>query len=640
MSMPRTVLRVDLSSETIEKEPLPERLQELYVGGRGINVKLLFDEMPPGADSLGPENRLVFGAGLLSGTAAPCPARFNVTGRSPLTGIVGDSNAGGHFGPALRRAGIDHVVFSGKAAEPVYLWIDNGRAELRKARHLWGKTTRAAEAAIRDELGDRRVRVAAMGPAGENLVRYANVIHQERSAARTGMGAVMGSKNLKAVAVRGSGTVALHDPEGFNSKSRDLMQAVAASNEYGHFKNGSASAGVYVTGKKGFLAVRNFELAGGFEGIEEFNPQKVVEKYYHGKVRCFGCPIGCGRKFRINDGPYAGEWGVKIEEGAFGPVGPVCGNANMDSIFKMNNMGNQLGLDMQEFGQAMAVLMDLHAQGVISEKDTDGIPMTWGNHESLIAMMEKVASREGIGDVLAEGIVRAAPHFGSEAMANVSHAKGMVLPAMDPRMLKGTALGFATSTRGADHLRGLVLCEFMPIMSPEEARQRFGTAAALEHGSYEKAAPTIYYQHLALIPDLLEVCRFLLGMGQGTGSFGFNDIAELYCLATGRDVGEEGLLEIAERVYNTERAFACREGCRRVDDHLHGKWSRGPVPSGPFKGEELDPQRWEEMLDEYYRLRGWSNEGVPTQEKLQALGVSEVARSLEVAGVYARQEDN
>ena len=283
-----TLLYVDLSSGKIEKQPLSEHLRLNYVGGRGINVRILFDEVGPGVNPFSPENVLIFGSGLFSGTSAPCPARFNVTSKAPLTGIIGDANAGGHFGSSLRKAGVDHIIIRGKADEPVYLWINDGKVEIRSARHLWGKNTRETDTMIKDELGDKRVRVATMGQAGENLVRIANIIHEERSASRTGMGAVMGSKNLKAVAVRGTKEVkSLFDLEGFNRRAKELMKAISKSNDYDFFTKGSASVGVYMTNETGFLAVRNYQMAGGFEGIENFNPEDIVAKYYHGNVHCF-----------------------------------------------------------------------------------------------------------------------------------------------------------------------------------------------------------------------------------------------------------------------------------------------------------------------------------------------------------------
>ncbi|MCX5897834.1 MAG: aldehyde ferredoxin oxidoreductase family protein [Proteobacteria bacterium] len=631
-----TILKVNLSNRTFERQPLKESLRLNFVGGRGINSRILFDATAPQIDPYSPENVLIFGSGPLSGTAAPCPARFNVTAKSPLTGIMGDSNAGGYFGPAMKRAGIDHIVISGAASEPVYLWIDNGKVEIRPARHLWGKNVRETEAMIKDELGDKRVRVASIGQAGENLVRIASVIHEERAAARTGMGAVMGSKKLKAVAVRGSHDVPLFDPEGFNRYAKELQKKIGASSAYDHFRKKGGSTGTFGTDKAGFLAIRNFQQTGGFEGIENFEPLKVAGEYYKANKPCFGCPVGCGKKYEIKEGPFAGEWGNKIEEGAFTPLGPVCGNANVASIFKMNNMGNQFGIDLIEFGAAASVAMEWYEKGVVSKKELDGLELTWGNYHAMMQLMEKIAFREGVGDVFAEGIVRAAAKFGREAEKYVSHSKGMVMAGVDTRMLKGTALGFATSTRGADHLRALVPVEFpaYPVMTPEQAIEKFGTAEVLNPLSYNKAAPIIYYQHVSMVPDLFELCRFLLGLGTGTKDFKNSDLYQLYYLATGVHCDEKIMLTITERVYNVERAYACREGITRKDDHLVGKWADEPVPSGQYKGEKLDLQKWEMALDDYYRLRGWDKNGVPTKEKLGSLGLHDVAESLEKAGAY------
>ncbi len=628
------ILRVDLTDRKIEQQPLPEYLRLHYVGGRGINARIVFDETMPQVDPLAPENVLVFGCGPLSGTAAPCPARFNVTAKSPLTGILGDSNAGGYFGPAMKRAGIDHIVIKGKSEEPVYLWIDEGKIAIRSARHLWGKNVRETEQLIKEELGDRRVRVASIGQAGEHLVRIASVIHEERAAARTGMGAVMGSKNLKAVAVRGSKEVPLFDPAGFNRRAKELQQRIGASASYDHFRKKGGSTGTYSTDKAGFLAIRNFQQTGGFEGIDNFEPLKVAGQFYSGNKPCFRCPIGCGKKYEVKEGPFAGEWGNKIEEGAFTPLGPVCGNADIASIFKMNNMGNQFGIDLLEFGQAIAVAMEWYEKGVVSAEDLDGISLTWGNHKAMMQMMEKIAYRQGVGNVFAEGIVRAAKRFGKEAEKYVSHCKGMIMAGVDNRMLKGTSLGFATATRGADHLRALVPVEFpaFPVMTPEQAAAKFGSADVLNPTSYNKAAPLIYYQHLSMLPDLFELCRFLLGLGTGTKEFSYSALYDLYYFASGVRLDEKQMLFIAERIFNVERAYSCREGMGRKDDHLIGKWAEEPVPSGTYKGEKIDPEKWEKALDEYYRLRGWNNNGVPTKEKLGELGLDDVAESLKKAG--------
>jgi aldehyde:ferredoxin oxidoreductase len=629
-----TILRVDVSSGRIEKQQMRPNMRRDYAGGRGINSRILFDEVGPGIDPLSPDNRLIFASGPLSGTAAPSAARFTVTAKSPLTGILGDANAGGRFGPAMKRAGIDHIVVQGRADKPVYLWINDDRVELRPAGHLWGKNVRETEAGIKEELGDHRVRIAAIGQAGENLVRIASITHEDRSASRTGVGAVMGSKNLKAVAVRGTQKVRLFDPAGFNRLAGELNRKISKSPAYAPFRNAGGIGGVVPTNQAGFLAVRNFQQAGEFEAIDAFDAKKVVATFYDGSRPCHGCPIGCGNRFRVKEGPYAGEWGYKIEEGAFTPLGPVCGNGNIGAICKMNNMANHYGIDLIEFGQGMAVVMEWYEKGIVSARDLDGIAMTWGNHAALMQMMEKVAFRQGVGDVLSEGIVRAAPHFGKEAEKYVSHCKGMVMAGIDIRMLKGTGLGFATSTRGSDHLRCLVPVEFkwFSKMTPEEAIAQFGTADVLDPLSYNKAAAEIYFQNLYNIVDLMEVCRF--AVRAGSKDFSYTDLCELYSLATGFPADERQMMAIAERVQNVERAYLCRHGIRRKDDRLIGKWADEPVPNGPHKGERIDPAKWDALLDDYYRLRGWTDNGVPSPAKLGSLGLDDVARELDREGCY------
>ncbi len=629
-----TLLYVDLSSGTFERRPLPESDRRNFVGGRGINARILFNETGPQTDPLGPGNRLIFGTSPLSGTAAPCAARFTVTAKSPQTGILGDGNSGGRFGPALKRAGIDHLVVTGKSLEPVYLWIDDSNVEIRPARHLWGKEIREAETIIKSELGDSRIRIAAIGQAGENRCGIAGILHEDRSASRTGIGAVMGSKNLKAVAVRGTQTVPLAHPDGFNSLARTMQKRIAASQIYNGFRKYAGVAGVIPTNTAGFLAVRNFQQAGEYTEVENFKAVEVAETYYEGSRPCFSCPIGCGHKFKVKSGVYAGEWGYKIEEGAFTPLGPVCGNSNLDSIFKMNNMANGFGLDLIEFGQAMAVVMEWFEKGIVTQKDLDGISPTWGNYEAMMQLMEMTAFRRGFGDLLADGIVRAASILGPEAQKYVSHCKGMVMSGIDPRMIIGTALGFATSTRGADHLRSLVPIEFkwFSPMKPEDAQEQFGTTDVLEPTSYNKAGAAAYYQHWGLIIDLLEVCLFA---ARGSSKdCPYSDLFKLYSYATGIETDEQDMFLNAERVYNIERAYICREGIRRRDDRLIGKWAEEPVPNGPYKGERIDPEKWEAMLDDYYQVRGWNEQGIPTPEKLQTLGLADVGDTLERAGTY------
>jgi aldehyde:ferredoxin oxidoreductase len=619
-----TIVHVDLTTGNVRRESISQEMRRLYIGGRGISARLLYDLVPKGADPLGPENVVIFAAGALSGTAAPCAARFTVTGKSPLTGLLGDANAGGRFGPALRRAGVDHLVVHGRSDTPVYIFVKDEKIEIRDAGRLWGKTTRETEALITAELGDRRVRIASIGPAGENLVKIAAILHEDRSASRTGLGAVMGSKNLKAIAVIGTGIVPLHDWQGFKECAMGMQKRIKDSKAYDGFRKFAGIGGVAPTNKFHIMAIRNFNQAGDFEGVENFSAQSVAARFYEGSTPCYGCPIGCGHTFTVKDGPYAGEHGTKIEEGAFTPMGPVCGNADIDSVFKMNNMANALGIDMIELGQALAVVMDWYEHGVVTAEDLDGIALTWGSVPGMMALMEKIARREGVGNVLAEGIVRAAPHFGPEAKKYVSHSKGMVMAGIEPRMIKGSALGMATSTRGADHLRCVVPPEFVWFkpMGPEKALERFGTADILDPLSYNKAAGAVYFQNQSLELDLFEVCLFAVRGSEKDCPMG--DLCTLFSLAFGIELDERTLTECAERVYALERAFLCREGVTRKDDRLVGKWADEPLPSGPYKGETIDWEKWEKMLDGYYRLRGWDAQGVPSTQRLKELGIDAI----------------
>jgi len=413
---------------------------------------------------------------------------------------------------------------------------------------------------------------------------------------------------------------------------------MSKAKEFDNFTKYGQSAGTFLTNKVGFLAIKNFQQAGGFEGVENFNPQSVTEKYYVGALGCYNCPIRCSKQFEVKEGSYKGERGNKTEEGAWTPYGPVIGNSYIPAIFKLNNMGNQYGVDHIEFGQGMATVMEWYEKGILSREDLDGIEMTWGNHESMVEMMKKVAFREGIGNILAEGIVKAANRFGKEAEQYVSHSKGMVMAGIDCRMLKGMSLCFATSTRGADHVRGMPSIEFsmmipeMRSMEPEEAEARFGSKDAISHNSYKKGAVAIHYQYESLLIDMLEICRFVkLAPKVVTPQV----LSSLFSRATGIEADEKYMKAVAERVYNVERAFGVRMGISRKDDVLVGKWATEAVPNGPFKGERIDPEKWDIMLDEYYQLRRWDKNGIPTPEKLKELGLDDVASSLEKAGVYS-----
>jgi aldehyde:ferredoxin oxidoreductase len=607
------ILRVDLTSGKIEKQPLSEELRRDYIGGRGTNVKMLYDEVRPGTDGLAPENRLIFGTGPFTGTML-ASGRLNITAMSPLTRILGDANGGSHFSPELKYAGYDHVVITGKADKPVYLWIDDDAVELRDAQHLWGKMTNITQTMIQEELGDLRISVACIGPAGENLVRFASIlVGTDGWCAKTGLGAVMGAKNLKAVAVRGTKGVKVAWPNEFRAYVRDLIQRVKKNPIYPVFSTHGTNLFTIGKGIAGTFAVRNAQETGQWDhGWKELNPERQRERYYIKNKACFGCINHCRRWFSIKDGPYAGEKGEVLEYGPMMGWGPLCDIYYVPAIYKANELCNQYGLESSECAQLIASLMEWYEKGLISKENLEGIELKWGNYEAAIEMVHKIANRSGIGDMLAEGCVQAAKKIGKEAERCITHCKGAIRTSGDIRGMIGYLLGEATSTRGADHLRGSVV-------------------AGVKLGNYNVAKLVYDNQNVCTIADALEICKFsttYIGL-----EISLKEMAELFPLVTGVEINEEGLIEIADRIWNLERAFIVREGISRKDDIMVGRYTDEPVHGGPLNGFKHDQKKWDKLLDEYYDLVGWNkNTGVPTQAKLESLGLGYIASELKGMG--------
>ena len=625
------ILRVDLTSGKIEAEAISHEFRMDYLGARGINSRILFDEVKPGIDPLSPDNTLIIGAGTLNRIGIPGASRFTITAKSPLTGILGDANAGGYFASELKGTGYDHIVFIGKADKPVYLWIDNARVEIREARHIWGKSTGETEEAIREELGDEKIRVISIGPAGENLVRFACVVNDiSNVSGRTGMGAVMGSKNLKAVAVKGEKRFDIAHPEEFKIWKKELLRKVGSSPFYLlKAKYGTLTLTTRLN-SLGLLPARNLHEIPA-EGADKIS-HEVFAKRFTGTRGCPGCFIHCKHHTEILEGPYKGEKGGAIEFAATSALGNHCGNFDPDALLKLNNLCNQYGLDVFTAGHILGYAMDWYENGLITKEDTDGIELRWGNWEGMIEMIHKIARREGFGNILADGPVRVADQIGQGAEKYLSHAKGLDWSGSeDARALKGFALNLATATRGACHERGLPSIEpFANVLSneaKEQARRRFG-ADALIPTSYNKARVVIHYQDIATASDTLGLCHFFTEIS--AQAMGLKEMADLFYLVSGIDIGVEGLRKVACRVYNVERAFLVREGISERDDYLSGKLGNEPMPGGPFKGESLDRDKFTRMLEEYYALRGWDQDsGIPTRSILEEYGLGDIASELE-----------
>jgi len=614
------ILRVDLSTGKITKEPLSEDLAHNFIGGRGINSKILYDETGADTDPLGPDNRLIIGTGPVSGTQALGTGRFTVTAKSPLTGILGDSSGGGHFGAEVKFAGYDHIVVQGRAPKPVYLWVNDGEVIIRDAQHLWGKDTWETSSLIREESGDRDIKTLTIGPAGENLVKFACPITDEEAVpAETGMGTVMGSKNLKAIAIRGSTPVKVADPDRYEEVIRKWCEELPNHPGTVSWREIGTTGLLKRFNDNYTLAIRNSqELHRSEEEIGHFFGEYFVPKYLVRHFACFACPLPCQKQVAIHDGPLAGERGRRPE---FGPLMSMCTHLGVFDFpfgLKLINRVNQLGIDAQELGPTMAMIFECYQRGILTRKDTDGLRLEWGNKEAILELVEKVAYREGFGDVVAEGCLNAARRIGKGAEKYAYHVKGKSHPDAGRTTMSGV-LGFSVATRGWDHLRG-------GGMRRPPKHWDYGADMAVEVRDRE---------HLCTAADSLEICKFLGGYGPTMGNGFFARMTELLSVLTGVDFSEERLHQACERIYNVERAYLVKNGIRRKDDVPPRHFFELPIQDGPHKGGTVDREKFEELKDAWYELRGADKKtGAPTRETLEGLGLKYVADDLEKTGVY------
>jgi aldehyde:ferredoxin oxidoreductase len=606
-----TVLRVDLSRGEVRREPLQPEWARDYVGGRGIGARYLWEELDPEVDPLAPENLLVFATGPLTGTNASCGARYMVVTKGPLTGAITTSNSGGRFGPELKFAGYDALLLEGRAERPVYLWILDDEVVLRPAEGLWGRGVWETEDAIRRETGVPECSVAAIGPAGENRVRFAAIVNDRfRAAGRSGVGAVMGSKNLKAIAVRGTGAVRVARPEAFLAaqwaQKGALSQAPLTSEGLPGY---GTLALMNVINEHGALPTRNYTEA-QFERAEEISGEELARTRLVANKACFACTIACGRVSKVSEQGIARytlhtsprNWRHATEgpeyENAWS-LGADCGVADLDAILKANAICNDLGMDPISLGATIAAAMELFERGVLSEAQT-GMPLRFGSAEALVALTEQTARRRGFGSEIAEGSKRLGERLGHpEVFMGV---KGQEFPAYDPRALQGMGLGYATCNRGACHLRAYtVAAEVVGAPEPIDPRATAG-----------KARLTADMQNASTAVDATGLCLFL--------TFGntLSDLTPLLAAATGVDYTDEDLIRAGERIWNLERLWNLRAGIDASQDELPKRMLEEPIPAGPAAGEV---NRLGEMLPEYYRVRGWSADGLPTRAKLAELGI-------------------
>jgi aldehyde:ferredoxin oxidoreductase len=593
------ILRVNLSTGKISEEDLDEKLTSEFIGGRGIASKILWDEVSPEVDPFSPENKLIFATGPLTGTSAPSSGRYTVAAKSPLTGTIGEADSGGFWSVELKKAGYDILILEGKSRKPVYLWIKDRKAELRSAEPLWGKNTHETTDLIQKELGDEKIRVACIGPAGEKLARIACVINEKnRAAGRGGMGAVTGSKNLKAIAVRGRGKIEVAKPKELKEVLKDIRKVMKENPVTGQgLPTFGTAVLVNIINQHGILPTRNFQT-GVFEGVEKISGETMKDTILKKATACYGCPIGCGRITEVKKGKYAGN-GEGPEYETIWAFGAQCGIDNLEAIAKANYLCNELGLDTISMGNTIGCAMELCERGYLPKKDV-GIDLRFGDADAVVELTRKTGLREGFGNLLAEGSFRLAEKYGHPELS--MSVKKQELPAYDPRGVQGHGLAYATSNRGGCHLRAY-------LISPEI----IGLPEKIDPFSIEEKPTWVKtFQDLTSVIDSADCCLFT------TFAIGAVEYAKMFSAVTGIEVSPEELMKVGERIWNLERLYNLKAGFTKEDDTLPSRLLTEPMPEGAAKGLV---HRLNEMLPEYYKIRGWDKDGVPTKEKLRELGL-------------------
>lgn len=599
------LLRINLTTQTTSIESIDPRVCRDYIGGRGVAMYYLSKEVDPLVDPLSPENKLIFAAGPLTATPAPTGNRYMVVTKSPLTGAVAHSNSGGDFPTWMKRTGFDLFIFEGKAEAPVYVWVDEDRVEVRSAAHVWGKDVPTTTDTLLAETNPE-ARVACIGPAGEHLVLMAAIMNDKnRAAARSGVGAVMGSKNLKAVVAMGTKNPPMADEQGMRELSVLISKEVGADVKKGSNLREYGTAYVpQVTNTLGIFPTRNFQQ-GTFEGTSSIDGVALKNSFLIRHTPCYRCPISCGRLTEVPDGKYKGK-GEGPEYETISSLGSGCGVSDLAALTRANYWCNELGMDTISTGMTIAAAMEMYEKGYIPEERI-GQPLRFGDADAMIAMIQKMAYREGFGNELAEGSYRLAENYGHPEIAVTTRKQEF--PGYDPRGSQGMGLLYATSNKGASHMEGDVAYE-----------EVFGVPVKIDPLTTEgKAALVARFEDAFALIDSSGLCVFL------AVRYVFDKdvmiwptrLTQLMNFTTGAGYVPEDILKAAERVYNLERMFILKAGS--TEDTLPPRMLHEPLPDGPAKGKVVELDK---MLPEFYKIRGWDERGVPRKEKLEELGLA------------------
>ena len=605
------ILRIDLSSQSVKEEPLPEELAKNYLGGAGFTIKYLYDELKPGTPALGKDNKLIFAVGPLTATGASCSSRMAVAAKSPLTGAMGMALAGGHFPAEMKMTGYDMLIIEGKAEKPSYITIKDGEVRIRNAEKLSGMMTTDTQLFIKEELRDHNYRIACIGPAGEKLVPMACIVNERRAAGRKGLGAVMGSKNLKAIAVRGHKKPAVADAEKFKEARQTMNKAMKNSPVlYPEFAKAGTPMVVDAMTEMGIFSIKNWSATGEIDMVAGLG-RATQDTMIVTRNPCYDCPVSCSQVKLVTSGPYAGYCSEGPEFETTYSLGSTVGVDYLPAVIAADRLCDEYGIDTISAGVAIGFAMELYEKGIITDKDTGGLELKFGNHKAMIEMLRHIAYREGLGELLGQGTKKAAEKIGKDTGDYAMQIKGLELPAYDVRGAKAHGLNYATSYTGADHNRGYAYQEIFGIPIPEEVDR-----LAIKG----KGRLTKWNQDVRCVTcDCATMCAFLLDMA--VPDIACSNTADLVNAATGMRLTAEDVQKIGERINNVARLFNIGEGFGRKDDTFPKRIMTEPIKAGASAGQVISQADLDEMLDEYYAERGWNKDGTPTDAKLKELGI-------------------
>ena len=591
------ILRIDLSTGEVKKEALDLSVADKFIGGRGLGSYYLSQEVDPGVDALSPANKLIFVTGPLTLSPAPTSGRYMVVTKSPLSGTIASSNSGGFWGPELKRAGYDMIIIEGKSQKSCYISIKDDAVEIRSAEKYWGKLVGEATDMLVEDSGDPKSKVTMIGPAGEKQLLLACILNDKyRAAGRSGVGAVMGSKNLKAIVVRGSGRLEPAKPDEAKEVLKGIRQTLKENDITGTgLPTYGTAALVNVINENQMYPTNNFQK-GHFDTADQVSGEMLTEKYLVKKVACHGCPIACGRCVKVDDvvgeGPeYETLWAYSAD----------CGVDDMPSVIRANNWCNEYGIDTISAGTTIACAMELYEKGLIKPDELDGPPLEFGSGEAIVEWSRKMGAAEGFGAKLAQGSYRLAESYGEPELS--MSVKKLEMPAYDPRGVQGHGLEYATSNRGGCHVRGYMIAP--EVLGIPEKLDRYATEG--------KAVWVKLFQNLSAVIDSLGICLFT------SFALGPDNYRDMYNAIVGDELSTDELLEKGNRIYNLERVFNMKAGIGADQDKLPKRLLEEPIPAGDTKGHVT---RLAEMLPDYYKERGWDENGVPTEATLAGLGLA------------------